>query len=259
MQRWKLTIEYDGRPFVGWQRQDNGPSVQEALETAIFRFCGEAVRVQAAGRTDAGVHALGQVAHADIARPSDAKAVVNALNAHLQPQPIAVLRAEPVAANFDARFSCTGRRYHYRIVNRRAPVTLEAGLAWQIGTALDADAMADAAKHLIGMHDFTSFRAAACQAQSPVKTLDSLCVRRRGAVIAIDAAARSFLHHQVRNIVGTLVLVGKGKWTPEDVARVRDRCDRAAAGPTAPAEGLYFVKAVYPGGGEDHDDMPELH
>lgn len=246
MQRWKLTLEYDGRPYVGWQRQDNGPSIQAALETAIQQFCGETVRVQAAGRTDAGVHALGQVAHADIARPSAAKAVVNALNAHLQPQPIAVLCAEPVPRNFEARFSCIGRRYRYRIVNRRAPLTHEAGLAWQIGTALDAPAMQAAARHLVGRHDFTSFRAAACQAQSPVKTLDTLNVSRRGAAIEIEASARSFLHHQVRNIVGSLMLVGTGKWSPEDVARARDALDRRAAGPTAPSEGLYFVAAAYP-------------
>jgi len=243
--RWRLTLEYDGGPFVGWQRQANGPSVQEALETAIFRFCGEEVRTQAAGRTDAGVHALGQVAHADIARPSDADTVRDALNHHLKPDPVAVLAVEAVDERFEARFSATGRAYLYRVLDRRAPPALDAGRVWHVPKGLDDRAMAEAAPALVGRHDFTSFRAAECQAASPVKTLDRLTVTRQGDEIRIEAAARSFLHHQVRNIVGTLKLVGDGKWTRDDVAAALAARDRAAAGPTAPAQGLYLAAVRY--------------
>ena len=245
MTRFKLTLEYDGSGFVGWQRQDNGPSIQAALEEAVTGFCGEQVTVHGAGRTDAGVHALGQVAHLDIAKRIGADKLRDALNAHLRPAPIAVLRAEPVDEDFHARFSATRRRYRYRIVNRRAPLALERGKAWFVPTTLDAAAMQGAAQALIGEHDFTSFRAAECQAKSPVKTLDRLSVTRDGEMISVEANARSFLHHQVRNMVGTLRLVGEGKWSAADLRAALDAKDRAAAGPTAPAEGLYLVAVDY--------------
>lgn len=243
--RWKLTVEYDGAGLVGWQRQDNGPSVQAALEAAIHAFCGETVTVHGAGRTDAGVHAWGQVAHADIQKATDADTVRDALNAHLRPSPIAVLEARPVDDDFHARFSATGRAYLYRIVNRRAPPALEAGRAWHIPVPLDADAMHDAARALIGKHDFTSFRASLCQAKSPVKTLSALEVARDGELVLIRARARSFLHHQVRNIVGTLMLVGVAKWTRADVEAALAARDRAAAGQTAPPHGLYLTEVLY--------------
>ena len=245
MTRYKLVVEYDGGPFVGWQRQDNGPSVQQALEEAVFAFCGETVTVQGAGRTDAGVHALGQVAHLDIVKACAADRLRDALNFHLKPAPVAVLATERVEPDFHARFSATGRRYLYRIVNRRAPLALERGRAWFVPVPLDAEAMHAAAQVLVGQHDFTSFRAAECQANSPVKTLDRLAVTRADAVISIEADARSFLHHQVRNIVGTLHRVGEGKWDAQDVAEILARRDRSAAGPTAPAEGLYLVAVDY--------------
>ncbi len=245
MTRYKLTLEYDGRGFVGWQRQDNGPSVQAALETAVKRFCGEAVSVEAAGRTDSGVHALGQVAHVDLDKAADGDTLRDALNFHLKPAAVAVLSAEAVAPDFHARFSATERRYRYRIVNRRARLTLDEGRAWFVPVALDAGAMGDAAQALVGRHDFTSFRATECQAKSPVKTLDALEVSREGEEIRIEARARSFLHHQVRNMVGTLKLVGEGKWTRDDVARALAARDRKAAGPTAPADGLYLVAVRY--------------
>ncbi len=245
MTRYKLVLEYDGGPFVGWQRQDNGPSVQAALEDAVAAFCGERVTAHGAGRTDAGVHALGQVAHVDIAKPTDAGTVRDALNYHLKPAPVAVLDAEAVSDAFHARFSATGRRYLYRIVNRRAPLALERGRAWFVPTRLDAAAMNDAAQILVGQHDFTSFRAAECQAKSPVKTLDRLDVAREGDLLRIEAAARSFLHHQVRNMAGTLRLVGEGKWHANDLAAALARRDRSAAGATAPAEGLYLVAVDY--------------
>jgi tRNA pseudouridine38-40 synthase len=247
MPRVKLTLEYDGRPFVGWQRQDNGPSVQAALEAAILGYCGRACPTFAAGRTDAGVHALGQVAHVDLPRADPPATVRAAINAHLHMarQPGAVLEAEIVPDDFHARFSCLGRAYLYRIVNRPAPLALDAGRAWQVPKPLDAAAMHDAAQALVGRHDFTSFRAVACQSQSPVKTLDALTVARIGEDIEIRTRARSFLHHQVRNMVGTLKLVGEGKWTADDVRAALEARNRAAAGPTAPSAGLYFVQAWY--------------
>jgi tRNA pseudouridine38-40 synthase len=245
MQRWKLTIEYDGKPFVGWQRQDNGPSVQGAIENAILRLTGEQVTIAAAGRTDAGVHALGQVAHADIEKPFDRFRIQEALNAHLRPHPIAILSAEPVDADFHARFNATARHYLYRIVNRRSPLTLDASHAWQVAADLDVDAMHIAAQHLVGHHDFTTFRAAECQAKSPVKTLDVLRVSRAGSEIQITASARSFLHHQVRSMVGSLKLVGTGKWNPIDMKKALEAADRKACGPVAPPDGLYLVRVDY--------------
>jgi len=246
MPRFKLTVEYDGGPFVGWQRQDNGPSVQAALEDAVGGYCQVNTIVHGAGRTDAGVHALGQVAHVDLPRDDSPHVVVNALNAHLRPHPIAVLSAEKVGEDFHARFSAVERLYEYRILNRPARPALDAGRVWWVGPALDAQAMHAAAQTLIGHHDFTSFRAAECQADSPMKTLDQLDVARHAEVIVITARARSFLHHQVRNLVGTLKLVGEGKWTARDVAAALRARNRAAAGPTAPPEGLYLTRVRYP-------------
>ncbi len=245
MARWKLTLEYDGRPFVGWQRQENGPSVQAALEHAIMKLTGENVTVAAAGRTDAGVHALGQVAHADIAKEMAADKMRDALNAHLRPHPVAVLGAEIVPEGFHARFNATARHYVYRIVNRRAPLTFDAGRAWSVQVDIDADAMHEAAQGLVGHHDFTTFRAAECQANSPVKTLDILNVVRAGEEIRISASARSFLHHQVRSMVGTLKQVGTGKWRPSDVRAALEARDRTACGPVAPPDGLYLVRVDY--------------
>ena len=245
MTRYKLTVEYDGGGFVGWQRQDNGPSVQQALEEAIHRFCGESVDCFAAGRTDAGVHALGQSVHFDLAREASADTVRDALNFHLKPAAISVLMAEAVAADFHARFSAKARLYLYRIVNRRAPLAIERGRAWLVWAPLDAGAMHEAAQLLVGHHDFSSFRASLCQADSPMKTLDVLDVTRVDTEVRVAARARSFLHHQVRNVVGTLKLVGEGKWTKEDVARALAARDRSAAGPTAPAEGLYLTDVWY--------------
>ena len=246
MARFKLTLEYDGAPFVGWQRQDNDPSVQAALEDALRALTGQAVAVVGAGRTDAGVHALGQVAHIDLADERfDGRKLREALNYHLKPAPIAVLAAAPAPADFHARFSATARAYLYVIVNRRAPLAIDRGRAWQVRQPLDVAAMAAAAEPLLGHHDFTSFRAAQCQAKSPCKTLDRLTVTREGDEIHIEAGARSFLHHQVRNIVGTLKWVGEGKWTAREVAAALAARDRAAAGPTAPADGLYLVSVAY--------------
>ena len=245
MPRYKLVIEYDGAPFVGWQVQDNGVSVQAAFEAAVAAFCGESVSVRGAGRTDAGVHALGQVAHLDLTREWDADTVRDAINAHLKPHPIAVLSAEIVAATFDARFSALKRHYLYRIVNRRAPLALEAARAWRVARPLDAEAMHTAAQNLVGRHDFTTFRAAECQAKSPVKTLDRLDVERSGEHVRIHASARSFLHHQVRSMVGSLALVGEGKWSPDDLARALESRNRKACGPVAPPDGLYLVGVDY--------------
>ena len=245
MARWKLTIEYDGVPFVGWQRQENGPSVQAAVEQAILKLSGEAVTIVAAGRTDAGVHALGQVAHADIAKDLVPDKMRDALNAHLRPHPVAVLSAEVVGEDFHARFGARARHYLYRIANRRAPLTLEAGKAWQVQAALDADAMHAGAQMLLGTHDFTTFRAAECQAKSPVKTLDRLDVARVGDEITVRASARSFLHHQVRSMVGSLKQVGTGKWRPRDMGDALAARDRTACGPVAPPDGLYLVRVDY--------------
>jgi len=245
MPRYKLTLEYDGTRFVGWQRQDNGASVQGALEAAILKFCGAECAVAAAGRTDAGVHATGQVAHFDCDKDFAADTVRDALNFHLKPLPVTVLAAEPVGTDFHARFSATGRAYLYRIVNRRAPLALDANRAWWVPVELDAEAMAEGARHLLGHHDFTSFRAGECQAKSPMKTLDVLSVERHGDQILVTAAARSFLHHQVRNMVGSLKLVGAGKWRPEAMRTALEARDRKAAGPTAPAQGLYLTGVRY--------------
>ena len=245
MTRYKLTLEYDGTPFVGWQRQDNGPSIQAEVEAAVLAFCGEAVAVYGAGRTDAGVHALGQVAHCDIARETDADTVRDALNHYLRKVPISVLCAEVVGDDFHARFSAVRRRYNYRILNRRPPPALDRDKVWWVPGELDAAAMHHAAQELVGHHDFSSFRAALCQAKSPQKTLDRRAIAREGAEIRIAAEARSFLPHQVRNMVGTLSWVGAGRWNADDVRSALAARDRAAAGPTAPATGLYLVAVDY--------------
>ena len=248
MPRYKLILEYDGTGLVGWQRQANGVSVQALLEEAVERFCGKRVTVHGAGRTDAGVHALGQAAHLDLPREASPEVIRNALNHHLKPAAVAVLAVEPVDDHFDARRSARGRVYLYRILNRRPPPVLERGRVWHVGPRLDAEAMHEAARALLGKHDFTSFRDSLCQAKSPVKTLDALTVTRAADEIHIEARARSFLHHQVRNMVGTLKLVGAGKWRVGDVARALEARDRRAGGPTAPAEGLYLVEVIYPEG-----------
>ncbi|HEV2303771.1 MAG TPA: tRNA pseudouridine(38-40) synthase TruA [Stellaceae bacterium] len=246
MPRYRLTIEYDGRGLVGWQRQANGLSVQEALEAAILRFCGERVTVHGAGRTDAGVHALAQVAHCELARAAPPEVVMSALNHHLRPAAISVLAVAPAPEGFDARLSAILRVYRYRILNRRAPPAVERGRVWHVAPPLDLAAMQEGARHLLGRHDFSTFRDALCQAKSPVKTLDALELARAGEEIHIEARARSFLHHQVRNMAGTLKLVGLGRWRPEDVARALAARDRRAGGPTAPAEGLSLVEVRYP-------------
>jgi len=245
MTRYKITIEYDGGPFVGWQMQANGPSVQAALAEAIWAFSGERVEVRGAGRTDAGVHARGQVAHFDLAKDMRPDQIREAINHHLKPAPIAVLECQPVAADFDARFSATWRAYEYVIINRRAPLTLDAGRAWRVPPPLDAQAMHDAARLLTGKHDFTTFRSVQCQARSPVKTLDRLAVARAGDRITVHASARSFLHHQVRSIVGSLKLVGEGKWSAADLRAALDTRERSACGPVAPACGLYLIGVGY--------------
>lgn len=245
MPRYKLIVEYDGTGFAGWQRQANGPSIQAALEDAVFGFCGERVRLHGAGRTDAGVHALGQCAHLDLARVVEPATLRDALNAHVRPHAIAVLEAARVADDFDARRHARRRIYRYRIVNRVAPLALERNRAWHVRPALDLEAMQEAARHLIGRHDFSTFRAAECQAKSPVKTLDRLALWRDGAAVLIEAEARSFLHNQVRAMVGTLALVGRGRWSPAHVAVARDARDRTKGGPNAPPHGLYLVQVSY--------------
>ena len=245
MPRYKLTIEYDGTGLVGWQRQTNGLSVQEILETACARMTGAAVYVQGAGRTDARVHATGQTAHIDLPAPYPPDRIRGALNFHVRPHAVSVLQVEAVPDAFNARLSATRRRYLYRILNRRAPPALERNHVWFLALPLDADAMASGALHLVGHHDFTSFRASECQATSPMKTLDRLAVERVGEEIRIVAEARSFLHHQVRNMVGTLKLVGSGQWQPEDVGAALAARNRNAAGPTAPPEGLCLTEVGY--------------
>ena len=247
MTRFRLLSEFDGGPFMGWQRQAHGPSVQQAIEEAVRAITGEDAAVHAAGRTDAGVHALAMAAHVDVEKPITAFRLSEALNAKLRPLPVSILEAEEVADDWHARFSCIGRRYVYRIVNRRAPLTLDVGRAWQVAVPLDADAMDEAAQLLVGLHDFTTFRSAHCQSESPVKTLDRLEVTRHGEVIEVYAAARSFLHHQVRSMVGCLQLVGRGKWTAGDLRQALEAKNRAALGYNAPPDGLYFAAAVYPG------------
>jgi tRNA pseudouridine38-40 synthase len=245
MPRYKLTLEYDGTGLVGWQRQASGLSVQEILETAVERFCAKAVRVQGAGRTDAGVHALAQVAHLDLPRETDPEEIRGALNFHMRPHAVSVLAVEPVPATFNARTSARSRHYRYRILNRRSPPALERGRVWHVAPPLDVGAMREGARHLLGTHDFTTFRDALCQAKSPVRTLDVLDIAQLGEEIVVEARARSFLHHQVRNLVGTLKLVGLGKWSPLHVRRALEARDRRAGGPTAPPQGLCLVAVIY--------------
>ncbi|HEX8533427.1 MAG TPA: tRNA pseudouridine(38-40) synthase TruA [Allosphingosinicella sp.] len=245
MTRFRLTVEYDGRPFMGWQRQAHGPSVQQAIEEAVAAITGETAVLHAAGRTDAGVHALAMSTHVDVERPITAFRLADGLNAKLRPLPVAIVGAREVAGDWHARFSCIGRRYVYKIANRRAPLALEAGRAWRVPVVLHADEMNRAAQLLVGRHDFTTFRSAHCQSESPVKTLDRLTVRRLGETIEIEAAARSFLHHQVRSMVGCLELVGRGKWSAKDLKAALQARDRAALGFNAPPDGLYFVEALY--------------
>ena len=246
MTRWRLTVEFDGAPFMGWQRQDHGPSVQQAIEEAVARMTGEDVRLHCAGRTDAGVHGLAMSAHVDLAKDLDAFRLCEGLNALLRPAPVAILAATPVADDWHARFSCIGRRYLYRILNRRAPPTLLRGKVWHVPQQLDLEAMARAARFLEGAHDFTTFRSVHCQSRSAEKTLDRLDVRAVGEEVHFAVAARSFLHHQVRSMVGTLSLVGKGQWAPEQVREALEARDRQALGLNAPPDGLYFVEALYP-------------
>ncbi len=244
--RYKLVLEYDGSGFVGWQRQTNGLSVQEVIEAAVEGFCGETVRLFGAGRTDAGVHARGQCAHLDLAGEPAPDTVRDALNAHLRPHPVCVLDATAAAPDFDARRNAISRHYRYRIVNRRSPLALDALRAWQVAAPLDTQAMSTAAARLVGEHDFSTFRAAECQAASPLRTLDALDVSRAGEDIRIDARARSFLHNQVRIMTGSLVRVGEGKWSPDDLADALDAHDRARGGPTAPPHGLTLMAVDYP-------------
>ena len=246
MTRWRLTVEYDGRPFMGWQRQEHGPSVQQALEEAVHRMTGELTAVHAAGRTDAGVHALAMAAHVDIAKTLTEHRLREGLNALVRPAPIAVMAVEHVADDWHARFSCIGRKYLYRILNRRAPPALDRGRVWHLAVPLDVSEMERGAAHLVGRHDFTTFRSAQCQSESPVKTLESLEVEELGDEIHIRAAARSFLHHQVRSMVGCLAMVGRGQWQADDMKTALEARDRAALGFNAPPDGLYFVGAVYP-------------
>ena len=245
MPRFKLTLEYDGAPFVGWQRQENGVSVQERLEDAIFAMVGERALVHGAGRTDAGVHAIGQVAHVDLSRDWAPFRLSEGLNAHLVPSPIAVLTARRVGDDFDAQRSARARAYTYRVINRRAPLTFDRGRAWAVKPKLDADAMGEAASALLGRHDFTTFRDAQCQAKSPVRTLDRLDVRREGDAIIFEVVARSFLHRQVRSMVGSLVDVGAGRWSAADLKAALEAADRNRCGQVAPACGLYLMRVDY--------------
>ena len=246
MTRFRLIVEYDGRTFMGWQRQPHGPTVQAAIEAAAKAITGESVTLHAAGRTDAGVHAEAMAAHCDIAKPITPFRLMEGLNAKLRPMPVSILSCEITADDWHARFSCIGRRYTYRIMNRRPPLALDAGRAWRVPHTLDTDAMHKAAQLLVGHHDFTTFRSIHCQSASPIKTLDSLTVRQFGDEIEIKAAARSFLHHQVRSMVGCLMMVGRGQWSANDLKAALDAKDRAALGFNAPPDGLYFVEARYP-------------
>jgi tRNA pseudouridine38-40 synthase len=244
--RWRLTIEFDGGPFMGWQRQDHGPSVQQTLEEALERMTGERATFTAAGRTDAGVHALAMPVHVDVTKSLTPHRLREGLNALVRPQPVSVLDVEEVADDWHARFSCLGRSYVYRILNRRAPPALDRGRVWHIPVLLDVEAMQRGAVLLVGKHDFTTFRSVQCQSDSPVKTLDRLDVRRVGDEIHVEAAARSFLHHQVRSMVGCLALVGRGQWSASDIGKALEARDRAALGLNAPPHGLYFAGATYP-------------
>ncbi|WP_297736772.1 tRNA pseudouridine(38-40) synthase TruA [uncultured Maricaulis sp.] len=245
MPRYKITIEYDGRPFAGWQRQDNAPSIQESLERAAERLDGAPVLVYGAGRTDSGVHALAQVAHLDLTKDLSTDKVRDAINFHLKPDPIAVIEVEPVSEAFHARFSATQRHYLYRMIDRRAPLTLDRGQVWRVKRKLDAEAMHHAAQTLLGQHDFTTFRDSQCQAESPVKTIDAVSVSRYGEEVQLTCSARSFLHRQVRSMVGSLVEVGTGKWSARDFERALDAADRSRCGPVAPADGLYLTAVDY--------------
>ncbi len=245
MPRYKLVIEYDGAPFVGWQRQANGLAVQEAIETALHAFCGERVEIRGAGRTDAGVHARGQVAHADLVKEWRTDVMRDAVNAYLRPLPVAILKAERVAGSFDARFSAVRRHYLYKIANRRAPLTLETGKSWLVRRKLDAGAMHEGAQMLLGRHDFTTFRDSECQAESPLRTLERLDVERADEEIHIFAAARSFLHSQVRSMVGSLEHVGSGKWSVPDLVAALEARDRRRCGMVAPPDGLYLMQVDY--------------
>ena len=252
MTRWRLTIEYDGGPFMGWQRQEHGPSVQQTLEEALERMTGQRAAFTAAGRTDAGVHAFAMPVHVDVTKSLTSYRLREGLNALVRPQPISVMEVEEVADDWHARFSCTGRRYLYRIINRRAPPALDRGRAWHIAVPLDIEAMQQGAAMLVGRHDFTTFRSVQCQSDSPVKTLDRLDVSRVGEEVHVEATARSFLHHQVRSMVGCLALVGRGQWKPGDIGKALEARDRAALGLNAPPHGLYFAGATYP----DPDQVP---
>ena len=246
MTRWRLTIEFDGGPFMGWQRQEHGPSVQQSLEEALERMTGERSGFTAAGRTDAGVHALAMPAHVDVTKSLTAHRLREGLNALVRPLPISVLEVEQAADDWHARFSCTGRRYLYRILNRRAQPALDRGRVWHIAVPLDVEAMREGAAMLVGRHDFTTFRSVQCQSDSPVKTLDQLEVSRLGEEIHVEAGARSFLHHQVRSMVGCLALAGRGQWSPSEIGKALEARDRAALGLNAPPHGLYFTGATYP-------------
>ena len=248
MPRYKLVIEYDGTPFAGWQRQANAASVQQAIEEAVQRFAGEDLRIQCAGRTDAGVHATGQVAHLDLAKVWRTDTIRDALNAHLKPLPVAILSAAEVPDSFNARMSAVKRHYRYRILNRRAPAALERNAVWHVPWTLDAAVMHEAAQVLVGRHDFTTFRASECQADSPIRTLDRLDVARDGEIIAIEASARSFLHSQVRSMVGALVQAGNGRWSIEDVRKALEARQRSACAPLAPPQGLALIGVDYPAG-----------
>jgi len=257
MPRYRILVEYDGTPFLGWQRQAQGASVQGVLEDALFQFCGEAASVRGAGRTDAGVHALGQVAHFDLAKSWEPFRVREAMNFYLKPAPVVVLDCAQVDDAFDARYSATARHYRYRILARRAPPALDQHRVWWVPVSLDAETMAAAAPALLGRHDFTTFRAAQCQANSPLRTLDRLEVSRNGDEIIVEASARSFLHNQVRSMVGSLKLVGEGKWTAGDLKAALEACDRKACGPVAAACGLYLVRVDYGKTGMSSEELAE--